>query len=85
MMKMRDLVNIISKGDTKTAEALFSKPGGRKYLENIVLVTLTTLPCSQEEKEESFMAFRSILNKIETRIRRQKQGQKILQQVFIND
>jgi hypothetical protein len=76
------LVNIVSKGDTREAEVLFNKPGGRKHLESIVLIVLTNLPYSNEEKEELFIAFLKILEKMEKRIQHQKAGQKILDQVL---
>ena len=80
--KLDEIINIISRGDTTSAEALFSKPGGRKYLESIVLIVINNLPYSTDEKEELFIAFLKALNKIEKRIKRQKEGQKILNQVY---
>lgn len=79
--KLEQIINIISKGDTNPAELLFNKPGGRKYLESIVLVIVSHLPYSQEEKENLFRAFIEALNTIEKRIKHQKEGEKILRQV----
>jgi hypothetical protein len=76
------LIKIISKGDTKPAEALFDKPGGRKHLESIVLIVITNLPYSTEEKEDLFRAFLQMLNNLETRIKHQKAGQKIIEQLY---
>lgn len=73
---------MVSKGDTTAAELLFNKPGGRKYLESLVLVVITNLPAAEEEKEDLFLAFLKAMNKIEKRIKRQKEGQKILNQVY---
>ncbi|MDB5248398.1 MAG: hypothetical protein JWQ40_2792 [Segetibacter sp.] len=80
--KLEQLINIISRGDTSSAEVLFDKPGGRKYLESIVVMVISTLPGSTEEKEDLFFAFIKGLNKIERRIKHQKAGQKILEQVY---
>jgi len=79
---LEQLIKIISKGDTKPAEALFSKPGGRKHLESIVLIVITSLHYSAEEKEDLFRAFLQMLNNIETRIKHQKAGKKIIEQVY---
>ncbi|WP_207496064.1 hypothetical protein [Aridibaculum aurantiacum] len=76
------IVNTIAKGDTTFAEEFFRKPGGRKYLENITLILINTLPYKHEEKEELYFAFVQVLNKIEKRIKRQKDGQRILEDVF---
>lgn len=80
--KLEQIINIIFKGDTNSAELLFNKPGGRKYLESIVLVVVSHFPYSQEEKENLFRAFIKALNKIEKRIKHQKEGRKILRQVY---
>ncbi len=80
--KIEQVISIISKGDTAFAEALFNKPGGRKYLESIVAVIVSTVPQLQEEKEDIFTAFVKGLDKIETRIKHQKEGQKILRQIY---
>ncbi|HEX8460751.1 MAG TPA: hypothetical protein VF623_04955 [Segetibacter sp.] len=79
---INQIINIISKGDTKSAEALFNLPGGRKHLESIVLIVISSLPYSREDKEELFVAFLKTLNKIEKRIKHQKNGQRILKQVY---
>jgi ribosome-associated translation inhibitor RaiA len=80
--KLDQIVDIISKGDTGAVEGLFSKPGGRKFLESVVLMVMCNLPHVQEDKEDLFIAFRRALDKIEKRIKRQKEGQKILRQVY---
>lgn len=79
---LEQIIQMISKGDTRSAELLFNKPGGRKYLESIVLVVVSTLPNSREEKIDLFSAVIKGLDKIEKRIRRQKEGQNILRQVY---
>lgn len=79
--KLEQLIRIIAKGDTTAVELLFNKPGGRKYLESIVLVVISNLPYSQEEKVDLFTAFMNALDKIEKRIKHQKEGQKILNQI----
>ena len=80
--KVTNIINTISKGDLSFAESLFSKPGGRKYFENLVLIVLSNTPMDQDEKEELFFAFSKGLNKIVRRIKRQKDGQTILKEVF---
>lgn len=80
--KLEHIINIISKGDTTAAELLFNRPAGRKYLESIVLTLVCNLPYLEEEKEDLFIAFRKGLNKIEKRIKHQKEGQKILDRIY---
>jgi ribosome-associated translation inhibitor RaiA len=80
--KLEQIINLIARGDTSSAELLFDKPGGRKYFENLMLVVITNLPYSEEEKAALFVALISALNRIEKRIRRQKEGQKILQTIY---
>jgi hypothetical protein len=80
--KFEEAITIISRGDTSIAEALFSKPGGRKYFESIVAVVVSTLPGEAEEKEHLFRAFIKGLDRIEYRIKHQRQGQKILKQLY---
>ena len=76
------IINAITKGDTSTAEKLFTKPGGKKYLQNLVLILINTMPHEPEDKEEIFRAFVKMLNTIEKRIKRQKEGEEILEQVY---
>lgn len=75
---LEQIIDIISKGDTSFAQTLFSRSGGRKYFESIIVVVISQLPYSQKEKKELFMALIRAMNKIEKRIERQKEGQKIL-------
>ena len=79
---LEQVINIASKGDTRPIEVLFNKPGGRKFLESVVLVVVCNLPYSQEEKEDVFNAFRKALDNLATRIKHQKEGQKILDEVY---
>jgi hypothetical protein len=39
--KLEQIIHMIAKGDTSSVELLFNKPGGRKYLESIVLVVVS--------------------------------------------
>jgi ribosome-associated translation inhibitor RaiA len=80
--KLEHIIHSISKGDTSVIEVLFKKPGGRKFLEGLVVIVISRLPYMQEEKEDLFIAFRKALDKIEKRIKHQKEGQKILQQIY---
>jgi hypothetical protein len=80
--RLEQIINTIAKGDTSFVETFFKRPGGRKYLENITLILINTLPQEQEEKEALYVGFVQVLNKIETRIRRQAEGQKVLDEIF---
>ena len=80
--RLEQTIKLISKGDTTAAEALFSKPSGRKYFDSVVAIVISNLPYSAEEKEELFVAFMKGLNKIEKRIKRQKEGEKILKEIY---
>lgn len=83
MEKLEQIMDIVSKGDTTVIEGLFNKPGGRKFLERVILMVICNLPYLPEEKEDLFNASRKALDKIEYRIKHQKEGQKILRQVYI--
>ena len=74
----------LSAGDSSAVESFFSKPGGRKYLENITLILIHTLPHSYSEKKELYRHFVAALDQMEKGIRAEK-GQAILDQVFRKD
>jgi hypothetical protein len=78
----KDIIRTISKGDTSLVERFFRQPGGRKYLENITLILINTLPHHYGKKEELYLGFVEVLDRMEQRIRRQKEGQDILKDVF---
>ena len=78
------IIRAISKGDTRLVESFFRQPGGRKYLENITLILIHTLPHQYDEKEEMYFGFVEILNRMEQRIRRQNEGGEILEDIFEN-
>jgi hypothetical protein len=78
----KDIIRTISRGDTSFVERFFRQPGGRKYLENISLILINTLPHHYGEKEELYLGFVEVLDHMEERIRRQKEGQDILEEVF---
>ena len=80
--KLKQIIQVVSKGDTSSAEGLFAKPGGRKFLESVVVTVVCNLPYSEEDKEELFIAFHSLLDKLENRIRRQKDGQEIISSIY---
>ncbi len=80
----RDIMRIVSKGDTSLVESFFRRPGGRKYLENITLILINALPHPIDEKEELYAGFVEVLDGMEQRIRRQKEGQETLENVFRN-
>ena len=78
----KKLIRTISKGDTALAESFFHLPGGRKYLENITLILINTLPQHYGKKEEMYFGFVEVLDRMEQRIQRQQDGQEILEDVF---
>jgi hypothetical protein len=78
------MIHTISKGDTSLVEKFFHVPGGRKYLENITLILINTLPYYYGEKEELYVGFAEVLDHMEQRIQRQKEGQQMLEDVFSN-
>lgn len=80
--KLEQIIHIISRGDTQAAGLLFNKPGGRKYFETIMLVVINNSPYSLEEKEHLFEACIKGLDKIENRIKRQKEGERILRKIY---
>jgi hypothetical protein len=80
--KLENIINIISRGETSSAELLFERPGGRKYFETIILAIISTSPYAYEEKIDLFSAFLLGLDKIERRVQHQKEGEKILRQVY---
>ena len=77
-----DIIRAISKGDTSLAESFFRRPGGRKYLENITLILINTLPNQFGEKEELYQGFVEVLDLMEQRIKRQKEGAEVLEEIF---
>ncbi len=78
----RDAIHTISKGDTSFAESFFRMKGGRKYLENITLILINTLAQPHSNKEEMYLGFVEVLDRMEQRIQHQKEGQEILKDVF---
>src|SRR4051812_3658786 len=81
----KHIIRAISKGDTHFVESFFRQPGGRKYLENITLILINTLPSHYGKKEELYLGFIEVLDRMEQRIHRQKEGQEILEDVFRNN
>lgn len=82
--QFQQLIRVISKGDTRLVESFFRRPGGRKYLENITLILIHTLPHQYGEKEEMYQGFVEVLDRMEDRIRRKNEGEEILEGVFGN-
>ena len=79
------IIHKIAQGDTTFVEPFLRKPGGRKYLENITLILINTLPTYHlHEKEELYGAFIEILDKLEHRIARQQEGESILSKISWN-
>jgi hypothetical protein len=73
------IMQAIAKGDTSKVESYFCLPGGRKYLENITLILINTLPHPYAEKEALYRGFVAVLDRLEQRIKRQKEGGAILE------
>lgn len=80
--RLEHILNVIVKGDIDIAGALFTKPGGRKFFESVVLVVVCNLPYEHEQKEELFSAFLEAMNKIENRLTHQQEGEKILSKIW---
>lgn len=78
----KNIIRTISKGDTSLVERFFRHPGGRKYLENITLILINTLPQHYGEKEELYLGFVELLDRMEQRISRQQEGNEILASIF---
>jgi len=78
----KNIIRTISKGDTSMVERFFRQPGGRKYLENITLILINTLPQHYGEKEELYLGFVEVLDRMEQRIHRQQEGAEIIETVF---
>lgn len=81
---MNHILRAFRKGDTSGIESLFRRPGGRKYLENLTLILINTLPHHYEEKEELYLGFVEVLNQMEQHLR-QKEGGELLEGIFRNN
>jgi hypothetical protein len=77
-------IRAISRGDTSLAESFFRWPGGRRYLENLTLILLHTVVPPTSEKEEMYLGFLEVLDNMEERVERQKEGDTLLSDVFSN-
>ena len=76
---IEEVIRTISRGDTTLAETFFRRKGGRKYLENLTLILINTLAPHWGEKEEMYLGFVEVLNRMEQRIERQKEGEEVLE------
>jgi hypothetical protein len=81
---LKDAILSIVKGDTGFAESFFRRPGGRRYLENISLILIHTLVPHATEKEEMYLGFVEVLDRMEQRIQRQQEGEEILEEALCN-
>jgi hypothetical protein len=81
----RDAILSIAKGDTSFAERFFRRPGGRRYLENISLILINTLVPHATEKEEMYLGFVEVLDRMEQRIKRQQEGEELLAEALNAD
>ena len=78
----KHIIRTICKGDTSFVESFFHRPGGRRYLENITLILINTLPHHYGDKEKLYLGFIEVLDRMEQRIHRQNEGQEILEDVI---
>ena len=76
-----DAIRSISKGDTRLAESFFRRKGGRRYLENLSLILIHTLAPDSTDKEDMFLGFQEVLDRMEERIERQQEGQAIIEKI----
>jgi hypothetical protein len=72
-------IRSIAKGDTRLAESFFTRPGGRRYLEQLSVILINTLAPHATEKEEMYLGFVEVLNHMEQRVLHQWKGAEILQ------
>lgn len=79
---IKRMIHTISRGDTSLVESFFRRPGGRKYLEHLTLILISTFPHRYEEKEEMYQGFVEVLDRMEDRIQRKQEGEEILEGVF---
>lgn len=75
-------IRTITRGDTRLAESFFSRPGGRRYLENLSLILLHTFLPYSTEKEDMYQGFVQVLDGMEQRILRQYEGEEILEEAL---
>ena len=80
----KDMIHNISKGDTSFVEQYFQLPGGRKHLENITLILINALPHHYEEKKALYLGFVEVLDLMQERLRRQKEGAQLLEGILSN-
>ena len=76
---LHEAIRSIARGDTRLAESFFRHPGGRRYLEHISLILLHSLLPHAPEKEEMYLGFVQVLDQMEQRILRQREGEEILE------
>jgi hypothetical protein len=79
--RREEFINALSKTDTKYLEALQAIPNGRAMFEASIIQSIDKMNITNEEKGEFILLFNSILNKMEERIKHQKQGEQILNQL----
>ena len=78
---IKNIISSFANGESYGLEIFFSQPGGRKYLENISLILINTLPHNYSEKEKLFLDFVAVLDGLQQQVR-QKQGGAILDELF---
>lgn len=77
-------IRAIAKGSTRLAESFFRRRGGRRYLENLSIILLHTLLPHAAEKEAMYGGFVEVLDRLEGRIRRQREGEEVLETALHN-
>ena len=78
---IKNIISSFANGESNGLEIFFNQPGGRKYLENISLILINTLPHNYSEKEKLFLDFVAVLDGLQQQVR-QKQGGAILDELF---
>jgi hypothetical protein len=79
--KRQEFIDVISKADTKYLEVIQSTPNGRAMFEASIIQAIDRMNITNDEKGEFILLFHGILNKMEERIKHQKQGEQILKQL----
>lgn len=79
--QINHIIRALAEGDHYPVERFFRQPGGRKYLENLTLILINTLPHRYEEKEELYLGYVAVLDRVEQHLR-QKEGGEMLERVF---
>lgn len=78
---LKQVLKAMGNGETSVLERFFRRPGGRKYLEQLTLILIHTLPHHYGEKEEMYLGFVEVLDGLEQHLR-QREGDEVLERIF---